>query len=212
MVFTLAASPPRIAAKNSFTSSMREPRMLLQSCYFLSQDGCAAAERGRPSESFNLGVSGTAVLRSNKFFGCENRSGSGGLLCLVGARNGARRDRQAIPHIDQRSQDRQVHNLLFAEVLLYGFVGFVWHVRLRYQGQRFRPLQCRSFALGVKRSLAPGIQFVETLLSLAESSCILGMHVDTIRASIDLRRAQFQQMDQLVIEAAGGNVLLQRIQ
>src|ERR1700756_4552815 len=51
------------------------------------------------------------------------------------------------------------------------------------------PSVSRAFALGVKRRLLPRVEHVESLLSLAQCAGVFRMHVEAVRAPIDLRGA-----------------------
>src|SRR4029079_5019406 len=58
--------------------------------------------------------------------------------------------------------------------------------------------------------LAPCVQRVEALFRFAGRPRVERMHVDAEGAPVDLRRAQLQQVHELVIQSAVGEVLLER--
>ena len=89
---------------------------------------------------------------------------------------------------------------------------FIGGVAVRDERDCLRPFQRGAFAIGIKRSFAPGVQLVQPLLGLAKRPRVFGVHIDAISAAVDLRRAHFQQMDQFVVEPAGRDVSLQRKQ
>src|SRR5882762_235208 len=100
----------------------------------------------------------------------------------------------------------------FAELLANLVIVGIRSVRLGNQSQRLGPRQSGPLAFGVEGRLTPGIEFVQPLFRLAHCARILGMHVNAVRAAIDLRSAHLDQMNQLVIKPAFGDIFLQRIQ
>src|SRR5437870_10044291 len=67
---------------------------------------------------------------------------------------------------------------------------------LRDPGDGVSKLERRAFALGVKRRLLPRVEHIESLFGLAEGAGVFGMHIEAIRAPIDLRGAHLHQVDQ----------------
>ena len=55
----------------------------------------------------------------------------------------------------------------------------------------------------VERGLAPGVEQVEPLLGLAGGARVLAVHVDAIRAAVQLRGAHLDELEQSVLEAGG---------
>ena len=94
----------------------------------------------------------------------------------------------------------------------HGLVGFVGNVGCRDQRHGLGPFERRSLAIAEERRFAPRIQAVQALLRLAFGSRILGMHVQTVSAAVDLRGAHHQQMQQLAVQAAGVDGALHREQ
>ena len=71
-------------------------------------------------------------------------------------------------------------------------------------------LETGPLAIVEERRVAPGVERVEPLLGLARGTGVDSVHVDAVGAAVDLRRAQLQQVHERVIEAAGGEMLLER--
>src|SRR6266436_4319256 len=141
----------------------------------------------------------------------RSRGSGGGFRRLVPPGNGAHRDSQAVPHIDGGRENGKVHDFFFAEVLLHFFIDGIGDVRFGNESHGFDPRQRGAFPVGVKRSFAPGIQLIEALFGLSKRAGVFRMHVNAISAAVDLRSAQFQQVEQLVFEAARGKIFFQPI-
>ncbi len=95
-----------------------------------------------------------------------------------------------IPSVDGCNRQREVDELLFAELPARLFVQLVRDMMLGDQGQLFGPCQCRALAFAVIGRFAPCGQAVETLLALAGGARVFSVHIDAICAAIDLRGAQ----------------------
>src|SRR6266852_2353695 len=141
----------------------------------------------------------------------RSRGSGGGFRRLVLPGNGAHRDGQAVPHIDGGRENGKVYDLFLAEVLLHFFVDGIRDVRFGNEGHGFDPRQRSAFPFGVQRGFAPGIQLIEALFGLSKRAGVFRMHVNAISAAVDLRRAQLQQVEQLVFEAARGKIFFQPI-
>src|SRR5918995_3360087 len=74
-------------------------------------------------------------------------------------------------------------------------------MRLGDERERFGPLQRGALARRVVRRLAPCVEAVEALFGLAIRARVLAVHVQTIGATVDLRRAHPDEVKQSVIEA-----------
>jgi hypothetical protein len=66
--------------------------------------------------------------------------------------------------------------------------------------ERFAPLQSGAFALGVVRRVAPCVEAVEPRFCFAARAPVLAVHVQTISAAVDLRRAHPDKIEQPGIE------------
>src|SRR4029077_7552469 len=63
--------------------------------------------------------------------------------------------------------------------------------------------------------LAPGVQLIEALFGFTGGASVFGVHVDAKGATIDLRSAKFDEMEQFGVNAAAGEVAFdgkQRVQ
>src|SRR5690606_18441433 len=118
-------------------------------------------------------------------------------------------DGKSVPGVDGSDRQRQVDQLLLVEVLPHALVELVGNVVLRDERQGFRPLESRPLALAVERSLAPRRQQVEALLGLPCCARVLGVHVDAVRAAVELRGACLDQFEERVLETAAPHVRLQ---
>ena len=86
------------------------------------------------------------------------------------ARNGAGGNREAVSHVDDRGHHREVDDFLLAELLSRLIVDIVRHMRLGDIGDGLGPCQRGSFAIGIERSFAPGVQLVKALFGFAKGS------------------------------------------
>src|SRR5690606_1582427 len=67
----------------------------------------------------------------------------------------------------------------------------------------------RAFARAVEGRLAPGVERVQALLGFAFGARILAVHVDAVRAAVDLRGAHLHEAEQAVLQARAVDVFLQ---
>src|SRR4051794_27344903 len=134
---------------------------------------------------------------------CSSRTRRTCSLCstVVLPRLRAEGDRDAVPAVDHHHRPRQLHQLLFAEVLARFFVHVIGHVRLADERQRLRPGKRRALPIAVERRFAPGIEQVDALLRFAAGARVDAVHVDAVRAAVDLRRADLDQLQQRMLEA-----------
>src|SRR6266446_9240439 len=65
------------------------------------------------------------------------------------------------------------------------------------------------FLLGVERRLTPGIERINALFGLAGSTCVLGVHVDAVRAPIDLGSTDLDQLQYPWVDASAADILFQ---
>src|SRR6516225_4161501 len=75
----------------------------------------------------------------------------------------------------------------------------VGNMSLRDQGHRLGPGKGGALALAVVRRFMPCVQQIEALLRLATSARFARMHMDAIGATIDLRSAGLDQIDQRMV-------------
>src|SRR5262249_25554806 len=97
------------------------------------------------------------------------------------------------------------------EILEHSSVELLRDVVGRDQRQRLGPLQRGTLAGREKRRLLPRRYPVQALLDLPFRSRILRVHVDAVRATVDLRDARLDQMRQLPLDAALTNDLFQTV-
>src|SRR5438067_1572631 len=116
-----------------------------------------------------------------------------------------RRDGEPVPRVDGRRDEGEIGYFPVAEMLLCFGEYLVRHVRLRDESDRLDPREARAFAIRKERRLAPRVERIEPLLGLALRARVDRVHVDAERAAVDLRGAQLQEVDELVIEPAGGD-------
>src|SRR5882762_114620 len=117
---------------------------------------------------------------------CSLRLRGGGFGGVVVAGDGPQGNRQAIPQIDSPDHEGQVHDLLFTEMRLQGFVDVVGGVRLRNERESFGPVESGAFAVCEKGSLAPSLQRVEALLAFSRRTRIERLHIRAVRTAVDL--------------------------
>src|SRR6266404_159355 len=134
--------------------------------------------------------------------------GGDGFGWFVAARDSASRDGYAIPEIDHGRHEGQIDDFFFGEMLLQVGVDVVGGVGLRDLRYGFGPGEGGALAVGEEGSLTPGFEGVKTLLGFAGGARVNGMHVEAICTPVDLRGAHFHEVDELGLEAAFGNVLL----
>src|SRR5262245_12005757 len=85
----------------------------------------------------------------------------------VGAGLPPERDCESIPAIDLGDGERQVGELRVVKLLAHPLEDLVGNVALGDQGDGLVPFECSAFAFGVAGCLPPGVQKVESLLTLA---------------------------------------------
>ena len=110
-------------------------------------------------------------------------------------RHRAEADRQPVPAIDRHGGQRQVHQLLVGKLLARLLVDFVRNVVNRDERYGLRPGQRCSFAFGKEGAFAPGNEGIEALFGFAARPRGFDMQVESIRAPVDLRRANFDEFD-----------------
>jgi len=81
---------------------------------------------------------------------------------------------------------------------------------LRDEGEGFGPLESGAFPRSEERSFAPGVEGVEALFGVAKSAGIDGMHVDAIGAAVDLRSAEFDEVEEFFLDGRGLEMLFER--
>src|SRR5713101_1635143 len=87
-------------------------------------------------------------------------------------------------------------NSFVGKILAYLGIDLVWHVVNGNQGHCLRPCQSCPLTLGIERGLAPGNEFIETLFGFAARPRGFSMQIDSIRTPVELRRANFDKLDQ----------------
>src|SRR5207247_79928 len=130
---------------------------------------------------------------------------------LIDAGNEPGGNRQAIPGIDGRHRQRQVAQLLLAEVRSDFLVDSIRHVAAGDQGHGLRPCQGSALAIAVVRAFAPGVQRVESLLPFPDRAQILPVHVQAVGAAVDLRGPESDQMKQRLFQSTSLEVLIQGV-
>lgn len=103
---------------------------------------------------------------------------------------------KAVPDIDLSNGQRQIYEFRIAKVRFHLLVYIIWHLILGDQRYRFSPFQCRSFSVVVERCFPPRANEIQTLFRFTQCPCILGVHIDTPSATINLRSSQVNQIQQ----------------
>src|SRR5690606_15125507 len=101
--------------------------------------------------------------------------------------------------------ESQCNELLLAELGARGVVNRIGHVLVLEPRHRFGPRERGALSLSVDDGFAPRGQQMEPLLRLAVRSRFLGMHVETVSAAVDLRRANLDELEQAGLEAGTAN-------
>jgi len=86
--------------------------------------------------------------------------------------------------------------LFFGKMRTRLLIDGIGHMIVRHQRHRLGPSQRRPLAIAKERGLAPGIQRIQPLLGLSPGPGVLGMHVQAVGASVDLRSPHLHQFDQ----------------
>src|SRR6185437_11679857 len=107
----------------------------------------------------------------------------------------------AVPSVNGDDGKRERDDFRFGEMSFHFFEGLIRYVRFGNESERFSPREGGSFALGIKRRFAPGVEFVETLFGFAGGAGVFRMHVEAIRAAVNLRRAHFHEFEERFFEA-----------
>ncbi len=128
---------------------------------------------------------------------------------LVSAGDGSRGNAQPIPAIDGCDGQREVSEFLFTELLAGFFVHGIRNMRFRDPGDGFCPSQCSAFSVAVIRRFFPGIERIQALLAFADGSQVLPVHVETIRAAVDLRAAEPDEVQKRFFQSALMKVFFQ---
>src|SRR5450759_5160522 len=114
----------------------------------------------------------------------------------------AERDRETVPAVDGHDRQREIDELSLAELLSSQLVHLVGDVFDADARDRFGPGERRTLALGEERRLAPQANGVQPLFRFAERSRDLGVHVGAIRAAVDERGPQLDQLEERSLESA----------
>src|SRR5450759_4735420 len=114
----------------------------------------------------------------------------------------AERDRETVPAVDGHDRQREIDELSLAELLSSQLVHLVGDVFDADARDRFGPGERRALALGEERRLAPQANGVQPLFRFAERSRDLGVHVGAIRAAVDERGPQLDQLEERSLESA----------
>jgi L-asparagine oxygenase len=128
---------------------------------------------------------------------------------MILARRIAERDAEPVPTVDGHDAEREIRQFVVVELAARLLEHFVRHMAISDARHGFRPRQRGAFALGVERRFAPRVQRVEPLLGLADGAQVFPMHVYAVRAAIDLRHAQLDQVEQLRVEAGLTQIVFQ---
>src|SRR6185295_20264793 len=119
--------------------------------------------------------------------------------------HGAKGDVEAVCAVDRYDRERQIDELLFAELRPSYLIDFIRDVTFGDTGHGFTPGKCRAFPVAVEGGLLPGVEEVKPLLAFPHGAELLHMHVNTMSTTVDLGSAQFDQLQKSLIEAATMN-------
>ena len=109
-------------------------------------------------------------------------------------------DRQPVPAVDDIDHHGQLDLLLLAELLVQLRIDVGWSPLFRDQRQMIDPGQCGPLTGGENRRFMPGREQMQPLFGLACLARVGCVHVEAVGAAVDLRRADFDQLDQAVLE------------
>ncbi|KGD51235.1 hypothetical protein DP43_5189 [Burkholderia pseudomallei] len=109
---------------------------------------------------------------------------------------------QQIPSIDRCDREAELGDFRVGKMRLQMRERFVARVRVRNPRDAFRPLQRGALAGVEEGRLAPAGDRVQMPLVDAELHEIAPVHVDAVRAAVDLRDAQKHQIDEWLAERA----------
>src|SRR5437763_7346064 len=158
---------------------------------------------------------GSNPLRGPSFLKQRSRPPEGAADYLSGGEfralqwwRGTKGDRGPIPGIDRDHRAGEIDELLFRKMVARLLIHLVRHVMVADLCHRFGPGEGRTLARTVDRRLAPSVEQVHPLIAFAVLAGIVGVHDDTISAPVDLRGADFNQINQLSLQAAGLDILL----
>jgi hypothetical protein len=132
-----------------------------------------------------------------------------GFRRFVMTREGAGRDGEAVPEIDHAEHQDEVDDFFFREIVFQIGIDVVGRVSFRNQRHSFRPGQRGALAVGKEGSLAPGFKRVQALLGFTRGASVDRMHVEAVRAAVDLRGAHFDEVHEFWVETAFGDVLFE---
>src|SRR6266480_2467287 len=119
-------------------------------------------------------------------------------LVMVGL--DARGDHQPVPGVDGGDREDELRELGLVEGGARALPGRVRHLAVGDQRHRLAQLERRALALVIQRALAPGVERVKALLGLAAGAGVLPVHVDADGATVDLRRADRDELAKLRLQ------------
>src|SRR4029450_9504209 len=103
----------------------------------------------------------------------------------------------SVPAIDCYNRQGELNQFGLTELATCDIVDRIWNLVFK-PGHGLGPCQRSALAIAVKmRRLAPHADHVEALLGLPAGAQVLGMHVETICAAIELGQARVDKVDQL---------------
>jgi hypothetical protein len=108
---------------------------------------------------------------------------------------GAEGNRQPIPGIDRGDGHDEIYKLGVAELSVRLGLDLIRNLIDADQCDGLGERERSSLAFGEKGSFAPRRDGVEALLGFAQRARVLGVHVETVGAAVDLRSAKFYQFE-----------------
>jgi len=117
------------------------------------------------------------------------------MIGLVTARQIAE-DSKPVPSIDGHDSQHELYQLLLTELLLRLFIDIIRYTSFCDQGNRFGKSQRGTLSISVVRRIALDTETIQPLLGFAACSSIFAMHINAVCTVVDLRGAEFDQIQQ----------------
>ena len=123
-------------------------------------------------------------------------------------RRSSKRNRGTNPGVDRNHRSGEIHKFLFRKMSAGLVVDLIWHVMVANLGDRFRPSEGGALSCAINWRLTPSVWgTMHPLVVFTMLARIIGMHDDAIGTAIDLR-ADFDEIEQLSLQAAGIDIIL----
>src|SRR5581483_11936327 len=114
----------------------------------------------------------------------------------------SKRDIEPVGAVDRHDRQREVGKFPLVELRAGELIDRIGDMAFGDARDRLGPCQSGAFARAIKRRLLPGVEQIKALLAFAGGAQLLGVHVDAMRAAVDLRGTQLHQLEQRMVETA----------